>query len=217
LKYANIQVDAPRWPENDTGIDMTQATHSATISRPHSDERTLPAANETSVVTTSAGRHTLAVLRIATGFIFLWAFLDKTFGLGYSTPRAAAWINGGTPSQGFLKSPAVVGPFKPFFAAIASPTTDVLFMIGMLAVGLAVVLGIGLRISAVAGTIILLFMYLAEWSFGAGAASTNPVVDYHIIFALSLIVVAVLSAGDDWGLGRTWKRLAVVQNHRWLI
>ena len=196
---------------------MTQATHTATIDRPHAAERTIPAVNETAIVTTIAGRRMLAVLRIATGFIFLWAFLDKTFGLGYSTTKAQAWINGGTPSQGFLKSPAVVGPFKPFFAAIASPATDVLFMVGMLAVGAAVMLGIGLRISAIAGTIILLFMYLAEWSFGPNAASTNPVVDYHIIFALSLIVVAVLSAGDSWGLGRSWKRLNVVQNHRWLI
>ena len=196
---------------------MTQATHAATIARSRAVKRTIPAVNESAIVTSASGRRTLAVLRIATGFIFLWAFLDKTFGLGYSTTRAQAWINGGTPSQGFLKSPAVVGPFKPFFAAIASPTTDVLFMLGMLAVGLAVILGIGLRISAIAGTIILLFMYVAEWSFGPNAASTNPVVDYHIIFALSLIVVAVLLAGDAWGLGRSWKRLNIVQNHRWLI
>jgi thiosulfate dehydrogenase (quinone) large subunit len=196
---------------------MTQATHTATVARPQRAERTIPAVNETAIVTSVTGRRTLAILRIATGFIFLWAFLDKTFGLGYSTTPAQAWINGGTPSQGFLKSPAVVGPFKPFFATIASPTTDVLFMIGMLAVGAAVILGIGLRISAVAGTIILLFMYLAEWSFGPNAASTNPVVDYHIIFALSLVVVAALSAGDAWGFGRSWKRLNLVQQHRWLI
>jgi len=196
---------------------MTQATHAPTIVRTPAAERARPTVDEKAIVTTAAGRRILAVLRIATGFIFLWAFLDKTFGLGYSTPRAQAWINGGAPSQGFLKSPAVVGPFKPFFAAIASPTTDVLFMLGMLAIGVAVILGIGLRISAVAGTIILLFMYLAEWSFGPNAASTNPVVDYQIIFALSLIVIAVLSAGDAWGLGRSWKRLSVVANHRWLV
>jgi thiosulfate dehydrogenase [quinone] large subunit len=196
---------------------MTQATHTATVPRPRSAERTLPAENETTIVTSLAGRRTLAVLRIVTGFIFLWAFLDKTFGLGYSTSKAAAWINGGTPSQGFLNSPAVVGPFKPFFAAISSPATDILFMLGMLTVGVAVILGIGLRVSAVAGTIILVFMYLAEWSFGANASSTNPLVDYHIIFALSLIVIAVLSAGDAWGLGRTWKRIPIVQQHGWLI
>jgi thiosulfate dehydrogenase [quinone] large subunit len=196
---------------------MTQATRTATIPRSHVAERTLPATNETIIVTSPMGRRALALLRMATGFIFLWAFLDKTFGLGYSTLSANAWINGGTPSQGFLNSPAVVGPFKPFFAAIASPTTDILFMLGMLAVGLAVVLGIGLRVSAVAGTIILLFMYLAEWTFGPNAASTNPLVDYHIVYALALIVVAMLSAGDAWGLGRSWKRLTVVQDHRWLI
>src|SRR6187402_1250514 len=73
-------------------------------------------------------RRALAVLRLATGFIFLWAFADKTFGLGFSTPAERAWINGGTPSQGFLKSDAVTGPLKEFFASIASPLTDVLFM-----------------------------------------------------------------------------------------
>ena len=196
---------------------MTQATSAATIAKPARVERTIPARNETAIVTSVPARRVLAVLRLSVGFIFLWAFLDKTFGLGYSTPSARAWIHGGAPSQGFLKSPAVVGPLKPFFASIASPTTDVLFMLGMLAIGVAVMLGIGLRISAVAGSIILLFMYLAEWAFGANAESTNPLVDYHIVFALSLIVIAVLSAGDGWGLGIAWKRLQVVQNHRWLI
>lgn len=173
--------------------------------------------SESDVVRSAPGRMLLAALRLATGFIFLWAFLDKTFGLGFSTPSKLAWIHGGKPSQGFLNSPAVVGPLKPFFAAIASPATDILFMAGMLAIGLAVMLGIGLRVSAVAGSVILLFMYLAEWSFGPNASSTNPVVDYHVVYAFSLIVVAVLSAGDTWGFGRAWKRLPIVRNHAWLV
>lgn len=172
---------------------------------------------ETHLVRSRAGRVGLAILRLATGFIFLWAFLDKAFGLGFSTPAAHAWIHGGTPSQGFLTGPAVVGPLKPFFAAIASPTVDVLFMAGMLGIGVAVMLGIGLRVSAVVGTVILILMYLAEWSFGANAASTNPVVDYHLIYALALIVVALLAGGDTWGLGLAWKRLAIVKRMPWLI
>ena len=44
----------------------------------------------------------LVGLRLALGFEFLWAFLDKTFGLGYSTPSSQAWINGGSPTKGFL-------------------------------------------------------------------------------------------------------------------
>lgn len=165
----------------------------------------------------SVRHRSLAVLRIATGFIFFWAFLDKTVGLGFSTPTERAWINGGTPSQGFLMSDAVTGPLKGFFAGLASPLTDVLFMAGMFGIGLAVILGVGLRISAIAGSAIMILMYLAEWPFAANAASTNPLVDYHIIYALALIVVAVSAAGDTWGFGTQWKNLPVVHSKSWLF
>ncbi|MER7279174.1 hypothetical protein ABT369_32520, partial [Dactylosporangium sp. NPDC000244] len=42
-----------------------------------------------SMLTKTAAR-ALAVLRYATGFVFLWAFADKLLGLGYSTPSAKA-------------------------------------------------------------------------------------------------------------------------------
>lgn len=192
------------------------ALHSAPTSVPvvATEERSL---DQKHVVTTTTGWRWLAVLRLSTGFIFLWAFFDKAFGLGFSTPVERAWINGGAPSQGFLNSDAVVGPLKPFFAAIASPLSDVLFMGGMLAIGVAVMLGIGLRVSAVVGSVLMIAMYLAEWPFGANAASNNPLVDYHIIYALALIVVAVLLAGDTWGIGRSWRSLAIVQHNRWLV
>lgn len=174
-------------------------------------------AAEKSIVTTATARRWLAVTRYATGFIFLWAFLDKTFGLGFSTPVERAWINGGTPAQGFLNSPGVTGPFQPFFQSIATPLVDWLFMAGMLGIGVAVMLGIGLRVSAVAGSLMMLLMYVAEWPFVANAGSTNPLVDYHIIYALALIVIAVTMAGDTWGLGATWKKLPLVQRFRWLV
>jgi len=114
-------------------------------------------------------------------------------------------------------SDAVTGPLQPFFAGIASPLSDVLFMAGMLGVGVAVVLGVGLRISAIAGTVILVLMYLAEWPFATNTASTNPLVDYHIIYALSLIVVAATAAGDTWGFGTQWRRLPFVRTQSWLF
>lgn len=89
-----------------------------TLSRSSAAPAPLPAQED--VVTTLNARRALAVTRLATGFIFLWAFVDKTFGLGYSTPSERAWIHGGTPSQGFLNSEAVVGPFKDLFQSIAS-------------------------------------------------------------------------------------------------
>lgn len=173
------------------------------------------------IVVRAGARKWLAAARIGTGFIFLWAFLDKTFGLHYSTgaahadgsPASLSWLEGGTPSQGFMKF-ASIGPFKDFFADIASPVTDWLFMLGMLGVGVAVMLGIGLRIAAVSGSLIMVLMWVAEWPLLQG--STNPVMDYHIVYAFVLVIAAVTLAGDTWGLGRRWAALPVVQQNPWL-
>ncbi len=165
------------------------------------------------VLATVGARRTLALLRYAVGFVFLWAFLDKTFGLHYSTASDAAWINGGKPSQGFLTM-AAIGPFKGFFNSIASPATDVLFMLGMVGVGLAVMLGIGLRISAVAGPLIMLMMWAAEWPLQQG--SSNPVVDYHVVYGIALVLFALTYAGDTWGLGNRWRELPLVRKYGWL-
>jgi thiosulfate dehydrogenase [quinone] large subunit len=163
------------------------------------------------------GQHVLALLRLATGFIFLWAFLDKTFGLGFSTPPDRAWVSGGTPSQGFLLSDGVTGPLKGLFTTIASPASDVLFQLAMLGIGLAVMLGIGLRVSAVVGAFLMVMMYLAEWPFAANTASTNPLIDYHIIYGLVLVLLASLHAGNTWGAGKAWKNISVVRRMPWLI
>ena len=165
----------------------------------------------------------LAAFRVVMGLEFLWAFFDKTFGLGYATPAARAWINGGSPTEGFL-SRVEVGPFESTFHAWAGAAwADWLFMLGLLGIGVALVLGIGLRVAAVSGTVMMLLMWAAEWplakftSAGEPSMSTNPIIDYHIIYALVLIALAVTYAGHTWGLGRLWARLPFVQRNRWLI
>jgi thiosulfate dehydrogenase (quinone) large subunit len=172
---------------------------------------------------TRTGAKALAVLRISTGFVFLWAFLDKSFGLGYSTPSAKAWINGGSPTKGFLSS-IDAGPFQSISHAIAGTWwANTLFMLGMLAVGVALIAGVGLRIAAASGALIMAMMWFAEFppamhaSTGAATGSTNPLTDYHFIYAAVLIVLAAAYAGHTWGLGRVWARLPFVQRHRWMI
>ena len=165
----------------------------------------------------------LAIVRVVVGFEFLLAFLDKTFGLGYATPAERAWINGGSPTKGFL-SRVAVGPLEGTFHAIAGATwADWLFMVGLLGIGLALLFGIGLRITAVSGTVMMLGMWAAEWplakvtSAGEPTMSTNPFMEYHVIYALVLIALALTYAGHTWGLGRLWARLPFVQRNRWLI
>jgi thiosulfate dehydrogenase (quinone) large subunit len=165
----------------------------------------------------------LAIVRVVVGVEFLWAFLDKAFGLGYATPSARAWINGGSPTKGFL-SRVAVGPLEGTFHAIAGAAwADWLFMAGLLGIGIALIFGIGLRAAAVSGTVMMGLMWAAEWplarftSTGEPTMSTNPIVDYHIIYALALIALALTYAGHTWGLGKLWARLPFVQRQRWLI
>jgi thiosulfate dehydrogenase [quinone] large subunit len=174
-------------------------------------------------IITERATNFLAIVRVVVGFEFLWAFADKTFGLGYATPAARAWINGGSPTKGFL-SRVAVGPFEETFHTIAGAAwADWLFMAGLLGIGIALVLGIGLRISAVSGTLMMLAMWAAEWplakvtSAGEPSMSTNPIVDYHIIYALALIALALTYAGHTWGLGKLWAKLPFVARNRWLI
>jgi thiosulfate dehydrogenase (quinone) large subunit len=175
-----------------------------------------------SMLTTTAAK-ALAVLRISVGFVFLWAFLDKTFGLGYATPSAKAWINGGSPTKGFLSS-IDVGPFQGMFHGLAgTPFADWAFMLGLLGIGVALIAGIGLRIAAGAAVVMMAMMWFAEYplaqhtSAGKPSGSTNPITDYHFIYAVSAVTVALTYAGNTWGLGRWWAKLPVVQKHRWLI
>jgi|GEM_PF-166871 thiosulfate dehydrogenase [quinone] large subunit len=164
----------------------------------------------------------LAVLRIATGFVFLWAFLDKMFGWHYATAGGKGWIDGGSPTKGFLAG-VDAGPLQSFFHHIAGAGwADALFMLGMLGIGAALVSGVALRITAVAGTAMMALMWAAEWppaqhlSTGAPSASANPLVDYHVLYALAMIVFAVSLAGDTWGLGRLWARVPLVGRSPWL-
>ena len=167
----------------------------------------------TTVTITSGGAIAIALLRLSVGFVFLWAFLDKFFGLGYSTASERAWINGGSPTKGFL-SHVAVGPLQSAFNSIAGTWwADTLFMLGLLGVGLAVILGVFMNVSAIAGTLMMVLMWAAEWplaqftSTGDPSGSTNPFMDYHLIYALVLIVLAVIGAGRYFGIAPWWARV----------
>jgi thiosulfate dehydrogenase [quinone] large subunit len=172
-----------------------------------------------------AARSRLAVigligLRLAIGFEFLWAFFDKTFGLGYATPAAHAWINGGSPTKGFLSG--ANGPLQGVFTAIAgAPVIDWLFMLGLLGVGLALILGVAVRPGAIAGGVMLALMYIAVWLptttvAGQPTGSTNPIVDEHIVGIAGLIVIAALASWGGGYLGHKWAALRMVATRPWL-
>ncbi|MQM26172.1 DoxX family membrane protein [Glycomyces albidus] len=175
---------------------------------------TVNATERTTATTATAARavdYVWAGLRIALGWVFLWAFLDKTFGLGFATEKKAAWIEGGSPTEGFLTF-GTKGPFADFYQGMAgNAAADWLFMAGLLGIGLALILGIGMRIAAAAGALLLVLMWTAAlWP------ENNPFMDDHLIYAGLLIGLAMTRAEDTLGLGKTWGDLPIVKRNPWL-
>ncbi|WP_420612249.1 DoxX family protein [Candidatus Spongiisocius sp.] len=151
------------------------------------------------------------LLRLMMGWIFLWPFLDKVFGLGFATEQGSGWIDGSSPTFGFLEF-GTRGPFKDIFQPMAGNVlADWLFMIGLLGIGVALVLGIGVRIASVAGAVMLVLMWLAAlWP------EHNPFLDDHLIYAFVLVGVYVTDAGRYIGFGKPWGESALVRTRPFL-
>lgn len=159
----------------------------------------------------------LALARIGLGAIFLWAFFDKLFGLGFATCRDAktevvttmcqkAWVNGGSPTAGFLKM-ATKGPFVDFYHSLAGNTLiDWLFMSGLLLIGLALLFGIGVKIAAVSGSVLLAMMWTA-----ALPPDNHPVLDDHIIYIFTLMAIMFANSDQKLGLGNWWRKQKLVK------
>lgn len=167
----------------------------------------------------TAGHRALAALRIAYGLTFLWAFFDKLLALGFHTgydPKGnldrfgdAAWINGGSPTEGFLAFGVPAdNPFKGTFTSMAGQAwVDWLFMIGLLGIGVALTFGVVMRIGTAAGALLYALMYAASLPL-----ENNPVIDDHFIGVVVMAVLAFTTAAGTWGLGKAWAASRLVQD-----
>lgn len=152
------------------------------------------------------------LLRLSMGWLFLWPFLDKVFGLSFTTEPGKAWIDGVSPTFGFLKF-ATKGPFASFYHNLAgNPVIDWLFMMGLVLIGVALLLGVLTRIAGQAGALMLILMYTA----GSLLPEHNPFLDEHIVYALVMVGLTLVSSGDWLGLGKWWKSLPTIRKYLWL-
>jgi thiosulfate dehydrogenase (quinone) large subunit len=151
----------------------------------------------------------LGVIRILLGFVFLWSFLDKTFGL-YATAPEESWLAGESPTSGYLGS--VDGTLAGVFQPLAGQTwVDWMFMLGMGLVGMALILGVAIRLAAAGAVALMGSLYLTSIPL-----ENNPFVDEHLIYGTLAVVLAAVSAGDTLGAGRIWARLPIVRRSPWL-
>ncbi len=134
-------------------------------------------------------------LRFVMAFIFLWAFFDKVFGLGFATTSDKAWINGGSPTYGFL-SFGTKGPFGDFFKSLAgNPIIDWTFMLGLLFIGVALLVNKYVFWAGIAGAVMMVLMWLA-----ALFPENNPIIDEHVVYAIVLFILGMKSRRGELNL-----------------
>jgi thiosulfate dehydrogenase [quinone] large subunit len=171
--------------------------------------------------------HLWASLRIGLGLILLWAFLDKLFGLGFSTCFnkksglienycSSAALNGGSATDGFLNFGIPTnGVFYDFFhSLVGNPVANFLFLAGLGLIGLALTFGIAMRIAVVSGVVLFLSMWASLLDFHGG--STNPLIDDHIIYSLVLVGLLLSNKSQVWGYGKAWQNISLVKKNKWL-
>ena len=146
--------------------------------------------------------------RIVIGIIFLWAGLEKAIGVGLGTWNADGFLQFAT--TGSLGWPFVSGepaegqvfnPTHDFWASVpGTPFGDViawLVPLGQIGIGVGLILGLLTRFSAAMGTLMMLFFFVAAWDFAFG------IVNQHLTYAVVTFGLAVVGAGNYFGLDRT--------------
>jgi thiosulfate dehydrogenase (quinone) large subunit len=161
----------------------------------------------------------LGILRISMGLIFLWAFFDKTFGLGFATTAEkawlagkpeAAWMAGGSPTTGFLQF-GVHGPFADFFHSLAgNGTVDWLFMLGLLFIGISLTFGIFMKLGGWSGILMLFLMYLAVGI----QPEHHPFIDDHFMYIFTILILMWSHSGKYLGFGNVWYNSSLVQKYK---
>jgi thiosulfate dehydrogenase (quinone) large subunit len=144
----------------------------------------------------------LAVLRVAVGFGFLYAGLDKVvhFDGVNKAFNAAGFLKGAT--AGTLPGSAdgaIVNPTHDVWVSLASngglvSAINFLVVFGEVAIGVALILGLATRFAGVAATLMMALFYVANFSFANGPFNEQ------FLYAIVAAFLAYAGAGEHYGI-----------------
>jgi thiosulfate dehydrogenase [quinone] large subunit len=143
----------------------------------------------------------IVFFRLAMGWTFLYAASHQVFVPGWSI-------------AGFLEHTKT---FHDFFAAFTTPTVApiVSFFVayGHLLIGLSLIFGLLVRVSASFGILLMLMYWMAHMDFPYIETQNNFLLDFHIVYAGVLTYLIVKHAGHVWGLDAWAEQLGFFQRH----
>ncbi len=127
-------------------------------------------------------------LRLALGILFFMAGWSKLT------------VSGGWSAGAYLER--ATGPFASFFQSMAgSPVVDLFNVWGLTLIGLALILGLGVRLVSFLGAVLMILYYFSVFV----GNTAHGFIDEHIIY---VFVLALFMAG---GFGHVWGLDAIVE------
>jgi thiosulfate dehydrogenase [quinone] large subunit len=141
----------------------------------------------------------IVFFRLAMGWTFLWAgihhFGDDKFVLGFLS---------------HVKTFHAV--YEPFTDPVIVPTLTFFVEYGHLLIGLSLISGLLVRISAPFAIMLMLLYWTAHMDFPYIENVNSYLVDYHIVYAGVLVYLIVKHAGHVFGLDGWIAKLATMQH-----
>ncbi len=151
------------------------------------------------------GQYALSSFRIMVGWLLIWGFLDKLFGLGFQTPAGSGMIDGGSPSSFVVYAGG--GVFFDFFKSLAGNFyVDLLFMAGLLGIGTVLILGIAPKVTLVLTAVFMMVMYCVHVP-----PLDNPIIDHRILIIVGMLAVYWLGGFEKLSLNPWWRSTVIVE------
>lgn len=146
-------------------------------------------------------RRYILVFRLLMAWTFLYAASHQVFNAKFS---AAAFLS-------HTKT------FHDVYSVIATPAMDpvLTFLVsyGHLLIGLSLLVGLMVRVSAVFGAALLLMYWTAHMEWPYIENTNNFIVDYHIVYAVLCVYLIFKRAGHVFGLDAWAENLPFVKRH----
>lgn len=140
-------------------------------------------------------------LRFLMAWTFLYAASHQVFVPGWSV-------------VGFLNHTKTFHDFFVIFTTPAmGPITTLLVEYGHLLIGLSLLVGFMVRISAAFGAVLMIVYWFAHMDWPFIENTNNFVVDYHLVYAGVLVTLIVTRAGHVFGLDAWAENLGFVKQH----
>ncbi|MEJ0096901.1 MAG: DoxX family membrane protein [Bauldia sp.] len=150
---------------------------------------------------TQTERALILFFRLVMAWTFLYAASQQVFVPGWSV-------------VGFLDSTKTFHPlYSQFTGPVIAPILSFLVAYGHLLIGLSLLLGLLVRVSAVFGILLMLVYWTAHMDFPYISTSVNLLIDEHIVYAGVLVLLIVERAGHVWGLDGWAEKLSFFRDH----